>query len=369
MIKLTREDLQDIIYGCTVLGTGGGGELKTGLDMVLADFDAGHEFKLIALEDIPDDALIGSPYNAGSVSPLSEEDIEKFKKYDVDEDYNLTSFKALEKFLGQKFYAAITTELGGANSAVAFSVAARLGIPIVDGDPAGRSVPELQQSTFQLNGVSISPLSIASKFGDTVIIDKAADGDRAEDLVRAMAAASQNTVGVTDHPITGKEIKKSAISGAISYALEIGKALREAKESGEDVGEAIAKAGEGYVLFRGIVKDHDWEDRAGFTYGNIYIDGHKEYEGDEYKIWYKNENLVTWKNGKPHVTGPDLVCFLEAKTGEPVTNPYHKKGMEVIIVGLPCAKEWREEKAVKQLNPEHFGFDIPYVPIEKIMGC
>ncbi|CCQ96985.1 conserved hypothetical protein [[Clostridium] ultunense Esp] len=310
MKVLNRQDLHDILVGCTVLGTGGGGELDEGIKMIDEDIRKGYEFRLVSLEEVPDDALIGSPYNAGSISPLSEEDKEKFKDLRVDKMYNVTSFKALEDFLGQKFYATISTELGGSNTAVAFSVAAKLGIPIIDGDPAGRSVPELQQSTFEMNNIPINPLSVATKFGDVIIIKEVIDGVRAEDIVRAIAVASQNTVGVTDHPILGKDIKNSVIPGAISYALKIGKALREARKLEKDVPGEVAKAGNGYVLFNGKVSDFNWVDEGGFTIGETYIEGQGEFEGDKYKIWYKNENLVAWKNGELMLLDQILLPYL-----------------------------------------------------------
>lgn len=367
MKKLSKQDLYDILVGCTVLGTGGGGELEEGIKMIDEDIEKGYEFKLVSIDEVPEDALIGSPYNAGSISPLSEEQKEKFKNYKVDKMYNVTSFKALEEFLGQKFYGTITTELGGSNSAVAFSVAAKLGIPIVDGDPAGRSVPELQQSTFELNNIPINPLSVATKFGDVAIIRDVVDGTRAEDIVRAIAVVSQNTVGVTDHPVRGKDLKNAVIPGAVSYAWKIGKALREAKEQGKDVPSEVAKAGEGFVLFEGKVSDFKWVDEGGFTIGETYIKGEEKFEGDEYKIWYKNENLVAWKNSEPHVTGPDLIAVFSKKDGNPITNPYWEKGMEVTVIGLPAPEEWRTERGIADLGPRHFGFDIDYKPIEEIM--
>ena len=46
MKKLTREDLTDILYGCAVLGTGGGGSLDEGLAMIDEALAAGREFTL-----------------------------------------------------------------------------------------------------------------------------------------------------------------------------------------------------------------------------------------------------------------------------------------------------------------------------------
>lgn len=368
MKKLSRQDLYDILVGCTVLGTGGGGELDEGLKMIDKDIEKGYEFKLASLEEVPDDALIASPYNAGSISPLSEEDKEKFKDLKVDELYNVNSFKALEEYLGQKFYGTVSTELGGSNSAIAFSVASKLGIPIIDGDPAGRSVPELQQSTFEMSNIPINPLSVATKFGDVVIIKDVVDGSRAEDIVRAIAVASQNTVGVTDHPVLGKDIKNSVIPGAITYALKIGKALREAREQEKEVSEEVVKAGNGYILFKGKVNDFNWIDEGGFTIGETYLEGQEDFKNSRYKIWYKNENMITWKNEKVHVTAPDLICILDRKNGMPITNPYFEKGMEVTVIGLPAPKEWRTKRGIDDLGPRHFGFDVDYVPIEKVMN-
>ena len=104
---------------------------------------------MIELDDVPDDVMIASPYQAGSISPLTEEDLKKYADLKVIKEMpSLVAFKALGDFMGESFYATISTELGGHNTAVGMSVAAKLGIPIVDADPAGRSVPELQHSTM-----------------------------------------------------------------------------------------------------------------------------------------------------------------------------------------------------------------------------
>jgi hypothetical protein len=369
MRHLNKQDLHDILVGCTILGTGGGGSLEKGIELIDKDLEKGFKFTLVSLEEVPDDALIASPYQAGSISPLSKKDLEKYAHLKVvDEMPSLTAFKALEEFLGRTFFATITTELGGHNTAVGMSVAAKLGIPIIDGDPAGRSVPELQHSTFYINDVPITPLAVANKFGDVAVIKNTADDFRAEAVVRAIAVVSQNSVGVADHPVEGRKLKKAVIPGAITYAGRIGKALREAKEKGENPAESVARAGDGYVLFKGKIRDFDWADSDGFTVGNTFIDGEGEFYGNEYKIWYKNENIISWKNGVIHVTVPDLICILESKSGRPITNPNFEKGMEVTVVGLPAPKEWRTPKGLQTFGPRHFGYNVEYIPIENIIG-
>jgi len=366
MYKLMRQDLYDILYGCTILGTGGGGELKKGLSLINKALDAGKEFKLIDLEDLPDDALVVCPYDVGSISPLTKEEERKYANLArIKEEPELRAYKVMEEYIGKKFYSVISSELGGESTALAFYVAALSDNYIVDADAAGRSVPELQQSTFFINRLLITPMVVANEFGDVVIVRDVVDDFQAEKLVRSMAVVSKNNVAVVDHLASGKELKKAVISGAISYALKIGRAYRKAKKENNDLALEIAKAGSGYILFRGRVKDFQWEDKDGFTLGNTYIEGEGDYFGSEYKIWFKNENIIAWRDQKIDVTVPDLICMICDDKKEPLTNPNYEIGMRVSVIGLPAPKVWRTNEGLKVFGPRHFGYDIEYVPIER----
>ena len=100
---------------------------------------------------------------------------------------------------------------------------------------------------------------MASRFGEKIVIQNVQNDLRAEDIVRAIAVASDNMVGVADHANVGKVIKESLIPDMITYAQEIGQILRETKEKGADVAEAIADAKDGKILFKGAVTDFPWE--------------------------------------------------------------------------------------------------------------
>ena len=351
METLKEEDLESILLGCTVLGTGGGGDLKKGLERVKRDIESEKKFKIMSLNDIPDDALVASPYHCGSLTSSGEE-------AKIPED--ILSFKALQEYFRENFFATVSTELGGGNTATALSVAANMDIPIVDGDPAGRSVPELQHSTFFINNVSIAPMSVANKFGDVVIVKKVLDDFRAEKIVRSIAVASGGSVGVTDHPMRGENLKTSIISNTISHAKKIGGVLKKTRDY-----RRVAEAGGGYILFKGEVVDSPWKDEGGFTVGEIYIEGTEEYNRSKYKVWYKNENLMAWRDNKIDITAPDLICILSKEDAMPVTNPNCRKGIEVVVVGYPAPKEWRTKRGIEILGPKSFGFDCDYIPIEE----
>ncbi len=353
---LNEIDIEHMLLGCTMLGTGGGGELEDGLDRIKKDLLNGKEFKLLNLEDLPDDELVASPYLCGSLgAPSLDMEVEVLE--------DLLSFKALQQYLGQKFYATVATELGGGNTATALSVAANMGIPVVDGDPAGRAVPELQHSTFFINQVSITPMAVANKFGDIILIKSVTDTYKAEQLVRSFAIAAGNCAGVTDHPQKGSELKKCLISGTLSNAEKIGTVIKKTRDYNE-----VAKAAGGFILFKGEVSDYQWKDEAGFTFGEVHINGTDEYRSTTYKIWFKNEFLMAWKDNVVDITTPDLICVLHSENAMPITNPNIEKGMHIVVVGYPGLKFWREKKGLSTMGPKHFGFDCQYVPIEQKIG-
>lgn len=70
MKTLTKQNIIDILYGCTVLGTGGGGNLEEGLAMMEQDFQEGRQLRLADLDELPDDAYIATPYGCGAPPAL-----------------------------------------------------------------------------------------------------------------------------------------------------------------------------------------------------------------------------------------------------------------------------------------------------------
>ncbi len=187
---------------------------------------------------------------------------------------------------------------------------------------------------------------------------------RAEELVRAMAVASDDLVGVADHPTTGKIYRESVIVGAISYALKIGELLREGKENSLDIPSHIANNAEGKVLFRGVVSSAPWACVDGFDIGEIFIDGTGTDDGDKYKIWYKNENLISYKNGEIDVTCPDLICCFD-KDGIPITNPDVKVGENITVIALRAPEIWKTPEGLACFGPKSFGFDVEYIPFQE----
>ena len=81
MRELTLQNAIDILYGCAMLGTGGGGNLKTGIKLITKDFQQGKKLFLMDISEIEDEAYIATPYGCGAPRQEDEEMSEKFRNF------------------------------------------------------------------------------------------------------------------------------------------------------------------------------------------------------------------------------------------------------------------------------------------------
>ena len=363
MRVLNREDLMNILLGCTILGTGGGGSLDEGIRDIDEALAAGKQFKLVDFDELDPDAVIGTPYACGAISPLTEEEQKKYARLtETEENMYLLNMKQLESYLGREVSAVISTELGGGNTATAFYVGAMTDRLILDGDPAGRSVPALQHSTYYLKGIPMCPMAVMNEFGEGAVFTNVFDDERGEELVRALAVVSRNTIAVMDHVNTASVLKDAVIRGAISQAEHIGKAFRKARAAGNDYVSAVIEAGNGREMFRGVVTESSFETRDGYTFGHTVLDGSDSWAGHSLRIWYQNENIISWLDGEPYVTVPDLICFLNLDEAMPQLNPYAVVGEHAAILALPAPKEWTTPRGLEVFGPRSFGYELDYRP-------
>ncbi len=97
------------------------------------------------------------------------------------------------------------------------------------------------------------------------------------------------------------------------------------------------------------------------------VRGAGEYAGHTFRIWFKNEHHISWKDGALFVTSPDLLAVVHADTAEPITNTYLSEGMNVAVIGAPVNAYFRTPEGIAVLGPKHFGFDLEYRPIEAFL--
>lgn len=363
MQTLTRQDLEDILYGAAIMGTGGGGELSEGLRLIDDALSKGKSFRLATLDEAPDDALICTPYMLGAISALPPEEEAQYARLPrISGAHILTAYERFERYLGRQFYGTVPCELGGSNTAYAFYAAAMNDAVMLDADPAGRAVPEITHSTYYIAGLPAAPIVMANEFGETMICEDVIDDMRAEVLVRALCKVSRNDIAAIDHALPLRDLRDAIIPGTISQAMRLGRVWRQACAAGADVAGAIAREGGGRVAFTGVIGKSSWSTSEGFTLGDFEIAGHGAFAGQHYRVALKNENMAAWKDGVLDATIPDLICMIDTATGAPVTNPNYYNGQEVAILLLPAPAAFRTQKGLDVFGPAYAGVAAPFKP-------
>jgi len=354
-------DVEDLIVGTTILGTGGGGSPETGRKMLASDLQAGKELRVVGIDEIPDDALVVSPYYVGSVAP----NLKPTKKSVISDPFNV-AIELIERQLKRKVAATVASELGGGNTAAAFHVAAQLGIPILDGDLIGRAGPELHQSTAHILNVPVAPSAIVSETGTVILVEKYADIDDYEAVARYVSVLAGAHAAVIDTPMTKRLAVNTVVKGTIIKAMTIGRAVREANATSKDPVEAAKESLEGWLLFRGAVAKYEWRNERGFLFGDVTLRGTGESQGHDLRSWIQNEHIFAWKDEEALVMPPDLIMFLDRK-GYGITNDNLKVGLEISVLAAKAPAVWRSENGLKLFGPRHFGLDYDYTPVENLI--
>lgn len=374
----TAEDVQDLIRGLTLLGTGGGGRPDVGLAALLPHVEAGRRVGWVLPETIDDDAWVCSVFGMGSIAPAEPFTVEQRVALGYPADWVVSkpmvrAVEELQAYTGRKISAVVPFELGAGNTATPMDAALRLGVAIIDGDCAGRAIPELSQTTAAIAGIPFAPGAIADPWGNVLIMKATPSALLAERIGKLISIATKlpDMKAPCAHAgflMRGRELKRVVIPGGISRALAVGRAIREALERQGDPVEAAARALQGWVLFRGRVTDKAWESREGYMFGTTTMEGDGEDRGHRLRIWFKNENHVTWRDGRAWIVSPDLVMVLDAASGEPYTNTALPEGASVGVIGARADGKLRTARAVASLGPRHYGYDLEYTPIETLMG-
>jgi DUF917 family protein len=304
----------------------------------------------------------------GSIAPQTDEIKEKKVGFGLTEriidQMAAEAGRALSKYADVTPAALVPVEMGGAATPSALAAGAVFGVPVVDGDYAGgRAIPEVLQTTPCIYAQPMCPMASVDAYGNKAIIADAISYEMAERIGKKLSEASFDIVGNAAFLLKGEVMKKAITKGTLSKSLHVGRAIREAREQGRDAVEAARETANGGILFKGKVTDKDWEDKEGYLWGTHTISGGGDFSGQEFKIWFKNENHVTWLDGASYVTSPDAIVVVDLRTAEPKTNTVIKEGDDVAVIGISAAEAFTSEKGIEILGPKHFGFDMEYRPI------
>lgn len=361
-----KQDINDLLTGCAFYGTGGGGEVSAGRTSLFDCLSRNLEMTLLDPDDIDEEALYCCPFFMGSIAPKTPETLKEMerlgyleRKYCL-EEILIGAVRTLEEVTGKKVDGLYIAEPGGSNAGCCMAAAYKMGIPVIDGDPAGRAIPEMTQGLPAIRGMDFLPAAYFDAWGNKNVTLQTMNTNAAERIGKFLSEASYGEMAEAAYLMTGKELKTILVPRTLSGAYRVGKAMRQA----EDVLVAAAAAAGGKVIGQGIIRHLETKDQGGYFWGTYEIQG----DDDRiYKIWFKNENHILWIDDTPSVTSPDLISLIDLKEKTPLLNSHLENGKNVGIVVTPAYDFYHEEKSIESFGPRYFGFDFDYIPFSETM--
>jgi DUF917 family protein len=292
------ENLEDIALGAAVLGGGGGGDAYVAKLMGIDALRTHGPVQLVSPDEISDDCLVAASARIGAPTVM----VEKLPKGTEVVD----AFLALQTFLDRTIDYTAAAAADGLNSTTPFTVAARLGIPMVDVAGMGRACREIQMVIPTIAGIAAAPMAIADEKGNASIID-AMDNRWTNRLARTICIEMGSAAMIAAYPMSGRQLKDSMVWGTITRAEQIGQTIRRARQLHQDPIEAVRAVTGGVELCRGKVTDCS-----------------------------QNEAVLEVRDGQVDTSVPEVILVLDAETAAPVTTEGLRYGSRVVILSIPC---------------------------------
>jgi DUF917 family protein len=357
MEKITNKWLEYLWYGSIFLGSGGGGKsnsLLSEISKLLQD----NSVLLLDLEELPEEeffcgiAFMGAP-------ELFEENfllgVEVF-----------TLIGELEKQTNLKFSGISIIEGAGINIFYPLLAAAKLGLPIIDGDAMGRAFPELQMTTYYLENLNPTPLVLIDGNYNIHLFHENKDAFLLEMETRRIISRQGGIGYIAGFPYSGKTLKKVLLPRTLSFAKEIGECFIKAKNYHhllDLLTEVTFNSFYGPVIeiFHGYLTDISEQETTKWKVATL-----SSPNGESFQLFFQNENLIGFKNGKIVATVPDLISIIDLKTLKPLNNNELNEGQEIAILAMPAPLKFRINKALDIVGPQSFGYRALYTPLEKL---
>jgi DUF917 family protein len=352
---VSAEEIESLAIGAWILGTGGGGSPYLALLNMRALYRDGARVSLMDPMDLADDDLVAVVSNMGA--PLVGQ--ERL----TDPRTIAEAVTMMEEYLGRRFRAIMSLEIGGGNAIQPFMAAALLDRPVVDGDCMGRAFPEAQMTSFAIHDLRMYPLTLVDVRHNAVVVARAASWKWMERLSRTACVAVGSIAATCKAPRTGKEIKECAILGSTTKAIRIGQTVQAARRAHRDPIAALVEAERGLLLFTGKIADIARRATEGFLRGSATIDGLGEHRGHRFELAFQNEFAVGWLDGVPRVTTPDLICVLDTVTGDAIGTETLRYGQRVTVIALPAPPVLLTPKGLEHVGPRAFGYDLEFTSV------
>jgi len=411
--KLSKEDLENIVRGACLLSSGGGGTYSSGLNL-LKKFTKGPYYDQDYVDYLEVDDLPDSSTDCGLVVAYMGAP-EAIANLDYPEA-GVNAAKKVEKLMAdknQKLAYIVPVEIGALSSIVACTVASKLGIPVINGDGAGRAVPELTMTTFAGYDVSTNPTVLANKDNLTIQLDVDSPEDTNNNNAAIVEAVARPTISLPEFGQQAGLAMWVMPATQIKEVVKITQTLVACKEVGDVIGQfqqgkpisistlldciKTSLHTKAFELCSGTLCSAENITEGGFDHGKVVINSN----GSTITILFQNENLLAWNSASdtPLAMAPDAIAYVIQDDqvvysngdliGEDNALKKSLRGRMVSIIGITAQPELRDYEAKKsivrakmlqsandkkggeishsfELALEKFGYYGGYIPIEDL---
>ena len=307
MRRLTPAEGEAAVAGGSLLGGGGGGDAAAGMELCRAAFEAGPVW-LAAPGEVPAAgpvfmaALVGAPAAAGAaVSP---------------EDY-WQAAQLLAAHAGPPA-AFITNENGGLATVNGWYQAARMGVPVLDCPGNGRAHPTALMGSLNLDldpGYR-SVHACCGGAGLRLVVEGSMDA--CARLVRMASVEAGGLVAVARNPVGAAHVAANGAAGAITQAIEVGRAMLTARSPAARLAAAVGVLGPSAAAVRGCLESVALTTAGGFDCGQAEIVSDT---GQLWRLRFFNEYITAEIDGRVGAAAvfPDLIATFDLATGWPAS--------------------------------------------------
>jgi len=308
-ISIHESDLNHILWGSALLGSGGGGAVWAGQTFV--DLIAKHK-KPVKMLTFPltgeeKDQLACILCDIGSINAFDERQA----------DALLHAYRKLAEHFAHlgPLQTVVPIETGPENTLAPFVVAAEHGLSVLDADGAGRAVPTLPLSTFSVTGINNwRPVIMSNGNGDIVSVNSHRF-DHYDNLLRSLAHVDHfsDSASLAMWPDRIGALVTGAVPGTITRALNCGRLLEGLREHiTERVSQSLDVVNQlnAYLIGTGTINDVHISDDEGFAFSTVKIEN--QIDGHTLTVLSQNESLLVYNTACPGpvAMAPDSICFL-----------------------------------------------------------
>lgn len=322
IVKLDEQMVEYAVYGGAVLGGGGGGWIEEGLKIGRLALEIGQP-KLLSVDEFADDDLLVTVSMVGA--PAAKDQF-------VLPIHYAKALELLMQKLGRPVKGLNTNENGAGTTVNGWFQSAVTGIPLVDLACNGRAHPTGAMGSLnltELDGYVSHQAAAGGKDERYMELSVSGTLEKAASMIRKASVEAGGLVAVARNPVTVAYAKQHGAAGAITQAIETGRALLV--HQGEAAIDAVVSKLGGKWVTSGTVTDFQLETKGGFDVGTVRID-------DAYEMTFWNEYMTLEKDGERFATFPDLIMTLDAKTAKPIVTAAVERGQRLAVVTVPKEK-------------------------------